>query len=177
MDNSTEQIIDEMLVMDSQAGRTEAFNLLASRWHKRLWYHAYRLVGNTEAAWDITQQAWINIIKGLRKLKRPENFRVWVYRITTNESIDWVKKSKRFKHLSLEDIQDPPDNERKDTGVRDLLQKLDLAKRAVICLYYFEQLSVAQISITLRIPKGTVKSRLHNARQELKKLWEEYVEK
>jgi RNA polymerase sigma-70 factor (ECF subfamily) len=177
VDNSTEQIIDELLVMDSQAGRAKAFNMLASRWQKRLWYHAYRLVGDSDAAWDITQQTWIKIIRGLRKLKSPESFKTWAYRITTNESIDWVKRSKRFKHFSIEEVQDPTDKKEKGTGVKDLLQKLDAAKRAVLCLYYFEQLSVTEISMTLHIPKGTVKSRLHSARQELKKLLEEYVEK
>jgi len=177
VDKSTEETIDELLVIDCQMGRTEAFNLLASRWQKRLWYHAYRLVGDSDASWDITQQTWIKIIKGLRKLKRPENFRTWAYRITTNESIDWIKKSKRLKHFSIEEVQDPIDKKEKCIDVKDLLQKLNTTKRAVLCLYYFEQLSVTEISITLHIPKGTVKSRLHNARQELKKLWEEYVER
>ena len=150
VDKSSEQIIDELLVMDSQSGRAEAFNALASRWQKRLWGHAYRIAGNTEAAWDITQQTWIKIIKGLRKLKDPENFKAWVYKITTNESINWIKKSKRTRHISIEDSGDPPDNERKDTGVRELLGKLDVTKRAVLCLYYFEQLSVTEIGMAIK---------------------------
>jgi RNA polymerase sigma-70 factor (ECF subfamily) len=55
-----------------------------------------------------------------------------------------------------------------------LLHKLDTRKRVVLSLYYFEELSISQISAALRIPKGTVKSRLANARKELKELWQKY---
>jgi hypothetical protein len=50
VNNSTEQIVDELLVIDCQSGRPEALDMLISRWQKRLWQHAYRLVGNAKAA-------------------------------------------------------------------------------------------------------------------------------
>jgi RNA polymerase sigma factor (sigma-70 family) len=53
---------------------------------------------------------------------------------------------------------------------------LDITKRTVLCLYYFEQLSTTEIGVILHIPKGTVKSRLHIARKELKELWQKYAE-
>ena len=56
MPNSVEQVIDEILVMDAQNGRGEAFERLVSRWQKRLWWHAYHLTGQSGAAWDITQE-------------------------------------------------------------------------------------------------------------------------
>ena len=63
------------------------------------------------------------------------------YRVPNDHIINsWIKKGKRLKHLRLEDINDPPDNEIKDTGIKELLQKLDITKRVVISLYYFEQL-------------------------------------
>ena len=62
---------------------------------------------------------------------------------------------------------------RVETGIQELLDKLDVAKRAVLCLYYFESLSIAEIGEALKIPAGTVKSRLHTARNALKELWEE----
>ena len=60
--------------------------------------------------------------------------------------------------------------------MKELLEKLDVRKRAVLTLYYIEQLSVSEISSVLGIPKGTVKSRLHKARQELKELWQKQYE-
>ena len=176
MDRPVEQLVDEILVMDCQRGSVKALEILVCRWQKRLWRYAYRLVGDTEAAWDITQESWLGIIKGLRKLHDPANFRSWAYRITTNKSIDWLKKSKSIKQVGIDEIKDQQYKEKKDTGLKELLEKLDVRKKAVLSLYYFEQLSVPEISVALKIPNGTVKSRLHNARKELKELWQKHFE-
>ncbi|MHC4489128.1 MAG: RNA polymerase sigma factor [Planctomycetota bacterium] len=176
VDRSVEQLVDEILVMDCQSGSVKAMEILVSRWQKRLWCYAYNLTGNSEAAWDITQDSWLGIIKGLRKLHDPANFRAWAYRITTNKSIDWKRKNKAVRHIRIEEIQEHQRNEKKDTGVKELLEKLDIRKKAVLSLYYFEQLSIPEISVALNIPKGTVKSRLFKAREELKELWKKYNE-
>jgi len=172
MTNERSGIEDELLVMDAQDGNADAMEKLVSRWQKRLWHHAYRLAGDTDAAWDITQQSWLGIIKGLRKLHDPANFKAWAYRITTNKSVNWIKKRQAITHISIEELQLNKREEKKDIGVKELLQKLEPKKRAVLSLYYFEQLNVAEISEVLNIPAGTVKSRLHNARKEFKELWQ-----
>ena len=156
--------------MDCQSGNVKALEKLVSRWQKRLWRYAYNLTGDTEAAWDITQDSWLGIIKGLRKLHDPANFKAWAYRITTNKSVDWIRKRKAVTHISIEEIEDHQHKETEDIGVKELLGELDVRKRAVLGLYYFEQLSIPEISAALKIPKGTVKSRLHGARKELKEL-------
>ena len=176
VDRSVEQLVDEILVMDCQSGSVKALEKLVSRWQKRLWQYAYRLTGNTEGAWDVTQESWLGIIKGIRKLNDPANFKAWAYRITTNKSVDWIRKSKAVKQTSIEEIEDPQQQEKKDIGVKELLEKLDLRKKVVLSLYYFEQLSVPEISVALKIPAGTVKSRLANARKELKELWQKHYE-
>ena len=176
VDRSVEQLVDEILVMDCQSGNVKALEKLVSRWQKRLWQYAYNLTGDSEAAWDITQDSWLGIIKGLRKLHDPAKFKAWAYRITTNKSIDWIRKTKAVKQISIEEVQDHHHKERKDTGVKELLEKLDIRKRAVLNLYYFEQLTVPEISVALKIPKGTVKSRLASARKELKELWQQDFE-
>jgi len=176
VNRSVEQLVDEILVMDCQNGSVKALEMLVSRWQKRLWRYACNVTGDSDAAWDITQESWLSIIKGLRKLHDPANFRAWAYRITTNKSIDWIRKSKAVKQISIEEIQEHQHKEKKDTGVQELLQKLDARKKAVLGLYYFEQLSVSEISVALNIPKGTVKSRLDSARKELKGLWQQHIE-
>ena len=170
-------IEDQLLVMDAQDGDAAAMEKLVGRWQKRLWYHAFRLTDDSQAAWDVTQQSWLGIIKGLRKLHDPANFRAWAYGITTNKSIDWIKKAKAARHISIEDIREQQYKAKYDTGVKELLEKLDARKKAVLSLYYFEQLSVPEISVALKIPKGTVKSRLHSARKELKELWQKHYER
>jgi len=169
-------IENQLLVMDAQDGDAGAMEKLVRRWQKRLWQHALRLTDDAEGAWDITQQSWFGIIKGLRKLHDPANFKPWAYGISTNKSIDWIRKTRAVKHISIEEIRDPPQKQTQETGLKELLGKLDIAKRSVLCLYYFEQLTIAEIAGALRIPKGTVKSRLHSARKELKELWQKHFE-
>jgi len=176
VDRPVEQLVDEILVMDCQGGSVKALEILVSRWQKRLWRYAYNLTGDSEAAWDITQDSWLGIIKGLRKLHDPANFKAWAYRITTNKAIDWIRKSKAVKQISIEEIEEQQTSQKKDTGVKELLEKLDIRKQVVLSLYYFEQLSVPEISVALKIPKGTVKSRLYSARKELKGLYQKHIE-
>ena len=176
VDSSVEQLIDEILVMDCQSGRVKALDMLVSRWQKRLWHYAFNLTGDSEAAWDITQESWLGIIKGLRKLNDPANFKAWAYKITTNKSFDWIKKSKAGRQVSNEEVQERQHKAKIDIGVKELLEKLDIRKKVVLSLYYFEQLSVPEISVALNIPNGTVKSRLHKARKELKELWQKHIE-
>jgi len=172
VDRSVEQLVDEILVMDCQSGSVKALEMLVSRWQKRLWRYAYNLTGDPEAAWDVTQDSWLGIIKGLRKLNDPARFRPWAYKIVTNKANDWIRKSKDTRNITIEETQDHRHKEKKDIGVKELVQKLDFRKKVVLSLDYFEELSISEISIALKIPNGTVKSRLHIARKELKELWQ-----
>jgi len=176
VNSSVEQLVDEILVMDCQSGSVRALEVLVSRWQKRLWRYAYNLTGDSEMAWDITQDSWLSILKGLRKLHDPANFKAWAYRITTNKSVDWIRKGKAVKQTSIEEIKDTQQQEKRDMGIKELVGKIDVRKRVVLNLYYFEQLSISEISAALKIPKGTVKSRLANARKELKELWQKHYE-
>jgi RNA polymerase sigma-70 factor (ECF subfamily) len=169
-------IEDQLLVMDAQEGDASAIDKLVSRWQKRLWLHAYRLVGDTEAAWDIMQQTWLGIIKGLRKLHDPADFKAWAYRITTNKTIDWIKKRRAATHVSIEEVSGRQHKEKKQIGPKELLEQLEFKKKLILTLYYFENLNIAEISLAMKIPKGTVKSRLYSARNELKKLYEKESE-
>ena len=171
MDNKLAHLEDQILVMEAQEGDAQALETLVRRWQKRLWKHAFRLTGNPDAAWDVTQQSWLGIIKGLNKLHDPENFRAWAYRITTNKSINWIKKQDLERHATIPRTQDAGPLPSEESGIKELLETLDLKKQVVLMLYYFEELTVPEISSVLQIPRGTVKSRLHAGRNELKALW------
>ena len=171
MNDQRAQLEDQILVMDAQDGDAEAMQKLVKRWQKRLWCHAYRLTGYEEAAWDVMQEAWHDMIKGLNKLHDPARFKAWAYKITTNKAMDWIKHKSRHKHVSLDVVAETPISDPIQTGIQELMAKLKAPQKVVLSLYYFEELSVAEISHVLRIPSGTVKSRLHAAREALKALW------
>jgi RNA polymerase sigma-70 factor (ECF subfamily) len=163
---------DDLLVMQAQDGDAEAMEALVRRWQRRLWTHAYRLTGRSEAAWDITQQSWLAIIKGLGRLHDPASFRAWAYRIVANKGMDYVRSQPPAATRPTPDaVERRPPRQESDAILRDLLNRLEPAKRALLVLYYLEGLTVPEIGFVLGIPPGTVKSRLHASREELKKLW------
>jgi len=176
MKDNLSNIEDQLLVMDAQDGDGKAMEKLIRRWQKRLWQYAYRLTADVQAAWDITQQSWLEIIKGLRKLNDPARFKAWAYRIVTNKAADWMKNKNRQRHLSIEAASPDCRQKNNDSEVKELMLKLKNDSRTILSLYYFEQLTVNEISDVLNIPKGTVKSRLFKAREELKELLEKYFD-
>lgn len=167
-------IEDQLLVMAARDGDVEALEKLVGRWQKRLWRYVYRRTANSQVTWDITQQCWLEIIKGIRRLNDPACFKAWVYRIATNKLIDWLKTKNKEQHRKLDSIDVDTHQNDDDLRVKELLHKLKPASRTVLSLYYLEELSVTEISIALRVKPGTVKSRLFTAREELKALWDKY---
>ncbi len=175
--NRAEQIADEILVMDAQNGDREAFDRLVSRWQKRLWRHALLMTGSSGAAWDISQESWLDIVDGLRRLNDPASFGGWAYRIVSNKARDWRHRRRREGEAQAQlaegrgDLERPEPHER-IIGVRDLLRRLSAPAQVVLTLYYLEGFSVAEISTILGTPEGTVKSRLHSARLEFRNHWQ-----
>lgn len=177
MAEPNEQIIDEILVLDCQSGHAEALDLLVERWQRRLWRYACRLTGDAEAAWEVTQESWLGIVRGIRRLHDPARFRSWAYRIVTNKANDWIRRKVGRARVEPSEAIDPPacDDRSAREAEADLeviLHRLPERSRMVLTLYYLEELGLAEISRILRVPIGTVKSRLHHARAEFKRLWQ-----
>ena len=173
MENNNSTIETELLVLAAQEGNVRAMDELVNRWQKQLWLHAWRLSRDTQASWDITQESWLAIIKGINKLRDPAHFKAWSLKITTNKAINWVnKKSSSQEKTNIETIEILQDKKKTDNILDDLLQKIDLKKRTVIALFYYEGMNIKDISKILNIPAGTVKSRLAHARSEIKLLIE-----
>ncbi len=176
MKDTLSNIENLLLVRAAQGGNAEALEKLVRLWQKKLWQYVFRLTSDIHAAWDITQQCWLEIIKGLNKLNDPTCFKAWAYRIATNNSIDWLKSKSKDQHISIDSIKIDCNQKNDDLRVKELVQRLKNDSRAILSLHYFEGLSITEISIALNIPQGTVKSRLFKARQELKQLWEKYFD-
>lgn len=171
---SREQIVDEMLVLAAQARHTEAFELLAERWHPRLLGHARRLTGDAEGAREAVQEAWLAIARGLLRLQDPASFGAWALRITSRRCADWIAGRRRSRPRSVDldaagralSVSAGCDDNL--SRARDALRCLDPERRALMTLYYIEGLSVAEMASVLGIPPGTVKSRLACARERLR---------
>jgi RNA polymerase sigma-70 factor (ECF subfamily) len=172
MSDSTQRIADEWLVLQSQDGDAHAFDLLVSRWQERLWRHARRLVRDDAAAWDVLQEAWMSMLKNLRRLEDPRAFSGWAYRIVTFRCMDHLRRGKRQQRLEEEQrVRVPEAALEVDDDVEELriaLGELSIEQRAIISLHYKEEIGVERIAEIFDIPVGTVKSRLHRARAALK---------
>jgi len=178
MQNPREQLVDELLVLECQDGSRRALEMLVSRWQKRLWRYALRLTGDPEAAWDVTQESWLAVVRGIGRLHDPACFASWAYRIVTNKADDWIRRDiKAARPPAGFDPQMGRSDESQaalDTAdLQSLLPRLSNAARTVLTLHYLENLGLAEVAGVLRVPEGTVKSRLHAARNELKALMKE----
>ena len=178
--NRRERATDESLVLRCQEGDAAAFDELVGRWQERLWRHAWRLTGNRDVAWDAIQDTWITVSRDILGLKDTAAFPAWVYRITSNRCHDWIRKERRRRRADevYAEQADRVKNESQSAHQRssDLdaaLARLSGNDRAILSLRYEEEFEVAVIAEILRIPPGTVKSRLHYARERLR----QYLEK
>ena len=177
MTRSVDDIHDELLVLRCQDGDSQALEELVARWQQRLWRHALHLTGKRDAAWDVLQEVWMAIVRGIRSLDDPARFRPWAYRLVINKSADWVRRQQRQRKLAddasgdLEEWSPPAAGDHVER-LRRALSRLPDDCRAILSLRYFEDAQVGEIARILEVPEGTVKSRLHHARNQLKKALE-----
>ena len=170
-----EKLYDEWLVARSQAGDAGALDDLVRRWHPRLVRQARALTGDGDAAWDVAQEAWMAMVRGLDRLDDPVAFPAWAFRILHGKAIDWIRKQQRRRNRdrTFEELANAPPPvshaDGKDVALEAALAALPAESRALLGLFYFEELSVAEIAEVLGIPPGTVKSRLYHCRRQLRR--------
>jgi len=183
MKRNPEEVLTELLVLRSQNGDVAAWRQLVGLWQERLYVHARRLTGKHEAARDVAQESWLAMVRGIKKLDDPARFRAWAFRIVSNKSADWTRRQVRRRKLmeaarheaereGIEAPGAPKGNENVDR-VRSALSKLSVEQRTLVSMFYQDELEISEIASILKIPIGTVKSRLYSVRQELKPLLEQ----
>ncbi|MBN2055503.1 sigma-70 family RNA polymerase sigma factor [bacterium] len=174
-----------------KAGDTGSFELLMKRYKRPLTNYLYRIVGNREASEDIFQEAFLRIYKFSGRYEARSRFSTYLYRIATNLAINELKRRKIRKTVPL--IHDSPEGPREDFQylkhmqehsepgadeelesreridiVRTGLEKLPPKHRAILMLSEFEELPYEDIADIVGINIGTVKSRIHRAKKNLK---------
>ena len=173
MSRARDQIHDELLVLRAQAGDADALEELFDQWNARFVRHAWRLTGDAEAAKDVSQEAWMSVVTGLRSLDDPSRFRVWAYRIVTRRCADWIRRTQRQRSIMTEWSDSAPsgiDSTLGRTGdLASSIAGLPRDARTVIAMYYLDEMGISEIAASLGIPAGTVKSRLFNARESLRR--------
>ncbi len=177
---------DLSLVAACRAGQTEAFGVLVRRYQDRLFPTIARLVGSAEDAQDVLQDAFVRGFEKLDQFHAESSFYTWIYRIAINLALSGHRKNRirRFSPLSQsgknQRVVDPPDQSpesdpsfalerlERESIVEAALKELGPEHRAVVILKDFDGRRYEEISALLNIPVGTVRSRLHRARSELR---------
>ncbi len=180
MAQSPDRILDELLVIKCQDGDVEALEKLVSRWHRRLRRHAWYLTHNPEATADIVLDAWLDIIRTIHRLKEPASFRGWAYKIVGNKAADWVRRKKRQRTLCREvadqnrTISERTSPDESQNSVQSLLRRdfrmLPAISQQILSMKSIDRMTTREIADALDIPVGTVKSRLHHARERLRQI-------
>ena len=183
---------DEALVEQARAGDLAAFGRLASRYQDRVLNTCWRLCGQQEDAEDLAQETFLHALEAIGTFQARSRFYTWLYRIAVNLAISHRRKRARSVRLSLQgqdgefvgdqaaklvgrvspEPQDPPARlSARETGRRleQGLAELDDDHRAVVVLRDIEGLDYQRIAEILEVPIGTVRSRLHRARMELRR--------
>ncbi len=177
---TSDQIIEEWLVINCQAGDRKAFELLVKRWNPKMLIRVYHTTKNVTASQDIVQEAWITIIKKIKTLRDPGAFQGWSLRIATRMAIDWIRSNQvDRKREGIRQVVQSEFAEKSQRPDEEILASLKVAidqlpgeQQTVIRLFYQENLPLTTISGLLDLPVGTIKSRLFRGREYLKKLLE-----
>jgi RNA polymerase sigma-70 factor, ECF subfamily len=173
-----ERIQFEWLALRCQTGDPGAFADLIAVMERPLLYYATSLTGNQDAALDVLQDVWIKVISGIRKLKDPGALKSWLYAITHGIAVDRIRRNYRrdkAEQAQLDDalnLDEPSFGEEDATAIRDALSRLGIKHREVLVLHFLQDLSILEIADVIGCSEGTVKSRIHYAKRQLKQILE-----
>ena len=167
------ELYEELLVLRAKARDASALTQLVERWHGRLLAHARRLTRNPDGAEETMQEVWMAIVRGIGKLNDPAAFGFWAYRIVGRECANWVHRRQRSRRdgnnngLAQASIETKTPLEANALG--RAMESLSVEHREVLALHYMQEMSIEQIASTLEMKEGTIKSRLHYAREAIRR--------
>jgi RNA polymerase sigma-70 factor (ECF subfamily) len=167
---------DRELVERCLRGEGGSFRELVERYEKPVFNLAYRISGNTDDAADITQSTFVKVFENLTSFDPHRKFFSWLYRIALNEGLNFKRAQKNTSDVAetiVSDdtsIHDTIERQEEQERIGEALHRIDENFRIVIVLHYFAECSYDDISYILNIPERTVKSRLYEARERLRRI-------
>jgi RNA polymerase sigma-70 factor, ECF subfamily len=163
--------MDRELLLRARAGDEEAFELIVEQRGEHLFRTARAILGNEADAYDATQEAFIAAWRRYSGLRDLDRFDAWLGRILVNQCRMALRRRGRVREVSLADRSEAAANAT-DGAFDDAFERLSADQRAILVLHHLHGYGVAEIGAWLGVPTGTVKWRLHRARQALRAVWE-----
>jgi RNA polymerase sigma factor (sigma-70 family) len=175
-------LIDKAVIEKDQ----QAYATLMKRYKKAVYFMILKMIRDADDAEDLTMEAFAKAFRNLERFKKDYTFSTWLFRIATNNTIDFIRK-KKLKTMSLNntlsddsgnavniDVEDDDNNPQDEyiksqriEMVRIFVDKLPAKYRKLVQLRYFDELSYEEIAQELEKPLGTVKAQLHRSRELL----------
>lgn len=183
---------DHRLIADCLDGNPAAFGELVRRYQDRLYHTVVRLVENRDDAQDVVQDAFINAYQSLDSFKGDALFFTWLYRIAVNTAISFQRKKRavvRIDTSGSEQLIEPPDDSEmarpghaleqaeQEQKIHKALARISPEHRVVLVLKDMEGQKYEEMAEALGVPIGTIRSRLHRARLELREVLEQMGER
>lgn len=181
---------ERLLIQKAAAGDQNAFEILVTTHQKAVYNLALRMVGNPEDAADLSQEAFLKAWRSLRLFQFESAFSTWLYRLTSNTCIDFLRKRKKQNQVSTTYLNEADEAEEmlipdklplpeeqviaaeRQTQVKDAMMRLDAEYRQILILRVIQGLSYIEIGELLDLKEGTVKSRLARAREKVRQFLE-----
>ena len=183
MNQSGNNLTDQQLITQTLDGQTAAFGILVRKYQDRLFNSMVHLLRNPSDAEDVVQDAFLQALRKLDTFQGNSQFYTWLFRIARNTAISKLRRKKPTVSLESTDSQqrlDFPDDgptpstemERRErqTGLMRAMDQLSGEHREILILREMEEQNYETISEILDLPVGTVRSRLHRARLQLKEM-------
>jgi len=193
-DRRIEADSDWHLVQRVQAGEVAAFDRLVAKYRERVLGVIYNMTSNREDAADLAQDAFIKAFQSINRFQGQSSFFTWLYRIAVNATLSHLRRSRLRSFFSFEKIQEEDHNSElinkltdkhgadREMYVKELqvklneaMQKLSIKHRTVVTLFEIDNLSHEEIAGIMKCSVGTVRSRLHYAKQLLQAELQPYI--
>jgi RNA polymerase sigma-70 factor (ECF subfamily) len=169
------EVEDRDLILKAQRGDVDSYNLLVSRWEKRVFNYLFRLVRNREDALDLCQDVLLKAYQNLRKLEDSARFAAWLFRIAHNEAYSMLRRKRPEDDLDAGTFEAAPASLRGSLlpvetalAVEAALRRLSPEQREAVVLKIYQGFKFEEMSEILGCPLSTVKSRLYTALDLLK---------
>lgn len=183
--------MDELLLQRARSGDPEAFEHLAAPLEPLIWRVCWHYTGDRQAAEDCAQEAMVRLWRNLDSYRGDCAFESWAYRIAANGCLDWLRKKKRDRSVSMEPLKDrgfdpaDPGPGTEDQVVaadehrrlREAIAQLPEDQREALVMTQLERVSYAKAAEMLGVTEGTVKSRVNRAKARLKEILTEAARK
>src|SRR5207237_708225 len=179
-------LADGELVTSALAGREACFEELVRRYQRPIAAYVYRMVGNYDAALDLTQEVFIKVYNSLNRYRSEFKFSTWIYKIAHNAAIDHLRRhavreqaltgsfdgDRREIAIESRRLTPEQESERKErrSEIESVVQLLQASYRELIVLRHSHDLSYDEIAEVTGLPLGTVKNRLFRAREAMRDL-------